>query len=106
MRSLVMSMFLFTNAVSAALGEAFVCESSCVLRLCGWLVADCFCSRTALSTDPLLVWNYTAVAILAGVTGIIFWLSVRKLDEEEDALNTLSEGQFGFSEKDQIPSKI
>ncbi|KAI9570627.1 POT family-domain-containing protein [Boletus coccyginus] len=83
MRSLVMSLFLFTNSLSAALGEAFV----------------------SLATDPLLVWNYTAIATLAGVIGIVFWLSVRKLDEEEDALNNLSEGQFGFSEKDRIPSK-
>lgn len=33
MRSLVMSMFLFTSAVSAALGEAFVCASSFLLLL-------------------------------------------------------------------------
>lgn len=28
MRSLVMSVFLFANAISAALGEAFVCKSA------------------------------------------------------------------------------
>ncbi|KAG6888584.1 hypothetical protein C0995_007266 [Termitomyces sp. Mi166 len=44
MRSLVMAVFLFTSAVSAALGEAFV------------------------------LWNYGVMAILAGITGIIFWL--------------------------------
>lgn len=53
-----------------------------------------------MSTDPLLVWNYGTVAVLAGVTGIVFWFSVRKLDKEEDALNNLAEGQFGISEKD------
>ncbi|KAF8438013.1 POT family-domain-containing protein [Boletus edulis BED1] len=78
MRSLVMSMYLFTTAFSAALGEAFV----------------------SLSTDPLLIWNYGSIAVLAGVTGIVFWLSVRKLDKEEDKLNNLTEGQFGFLEKD------
>ncbi|KAF8558121.1 PTR2-domain-containing protein [Imleria badia] len=81
MRSLVMSLFLFTTAFSAALGEAFV----------------------SLSTDPLLVWNYASVAVLAGATGIVFWFSVRKLDKEEDSLNNLSEGQFGFREKVQVP---
>jgi POT family proton-dependent oligopeptide transporter len=81
MRSLVMSLFLFTNAVSAAIAEAFV----------------------SLSTDPLLVWNYTSVALLAAASGIIFWFSVRKLDREEDSLNNLSEGQFGFSEKGAVP---
>ncbi|KAH7890643.1 POT family-domain-containing protein [Phlebopus sp. FC_14] len=72
MRSLVMSIFLFMSALSSAIGEAFV----------------------ALSTDPLLVWNYGVVAVLAGVTGIVFWLSVRKLDREEDKLNNLASGRF------------
>ena len=98
MRSLVMSLFLFTTAFSAALGEAFVRKSSCV-----HVVSYLTVVVTALSTDPLLVWNYTSVAILAGITGIVFWLSVRKLDKEEDSLNTLSEGRFGFSEKGQVP---
>jgi len=78
MRSLVMSIFLFMSALSAALGEAFV----------------------SLSSDPLLVWNYATVAILAFVATIAFWISFRKLDKDEDALNNLSEGHFGISEKD------
>ncbi|OJA13768.1 hypothetical protein AZE42_01534 [Rhizopogon vesiculosus] len=73
MRSLVMAMFLFTSAVAAAIGEAFV----------------------SLSLDPLLVWNYAISAILAGVGGILFWLVVRKLDKEEDKLNNLADGHFG-----------
>ncbi|KAJ8594093.1 PTR2-domain-containing protein [Rhizopogon salebrosus TDB-379] len=73
MRSLVMSMFLFTSAVAAAIGEAFV----------------------SLSLDPLLVWNYAVSAILAGVGGTLFWLVVRKLDKEEDKLNNLTDGHFG-----------
>ncbi|KAH7918188.1 PTR2-domain-containing protein [Leucogyrophana mollusca] len=72
MRSLVMSIFLFMTAFSAALGEAFV----------------------SLSTDPLLVWNYAVSAILAGVGGILFWIVVRKLDSQEDTLNNLHEGHF------------
>ncbi|KAF9235366.1 proton-dependent oligopeptide transporter family, partial [Melanogaster broomeanus] len=78
MRSLVMSIFLFTTAFSSALGEAFV----------------------SLSIDPLLVWNYTVVAILACVAGTLFWLSVRKLDQEEDKLNNLAASHFGHSEKE------
>ncbi|KAF9233612.1 POT family-domain-containing protein [Melanogaster broomeanus] len=78
MRSLVMSMFLFTSSVSSALGEAVV----------------------SLSTDPLLVWNYTVVAILACVFGTLFWLSVRKLDQDEDKLNNLARGHFGHSESE------
>ncbi|KIK43468.1 hypothetical protein CY34DRAFT_710167 [Suillus luteus UH-Slu-Lm8-n1] len=72
MRSLVMSVFFFMSAASAAIGEAFV----------------------SLSLDPLLVWNYAISAILAAVGGILFWIAVRKLDSEEDKLNNLTSGHF------------
>ncbi|KAI6115482.1 POT family-domain-containing protein [Pisolithus croceorrhizus] len=72
MRSLVMSMVLFTSAVAAAIGEAFV----------------------SLSTDPLLVWNYGSVSVLCGISGIVFWILVRKLNLEEDKLNNMAEGRF------------
>ncbi|KAF9269358.1 PTR2-domain-containing protein [Marasmius fiardii PR-910] len=72
MRSLVMSIFLFTSAVAAALGEAFV----------------------ALSTDPLLVWNYGSMAVLAFVAGLLFWITFRKLDMREDELNEMRTGHF------------
>ncbi|KAF6760668.1 POT family-domain-containing protein [Ephemerocybe angulata] len=58
MRSLVMSVFLFMSAISSALGEAFV----------------------PLSTDPLLVWNYGVMAVLASIAGVLFWVHVWKLD--------------------------
>ncbi|KAG9315165.1 POT family-domain-containing protein [Chiua virens] len=85
MRSIIMSMFLFASAVSAALGEAF-----------------------QLSIDPLLVWNYSSVGVLAGIAGVMFWLTNRKLDKEEDTLNNLSEGRFGASdsEKDQVSPTV
>ncbi|KAG6895513.1 hypothetical protein C0992_000897 [Termitomyces sp. T32_za158] len=72
MRSLVMSAFLFTSAIASALGEAFV----------------------TLSSDPLLVWNYGTMAVLALVAGTIFWIAVRKLDAKEDELNNLSASHF------------
>ena len=72
MRSLVMSIFLFMNAISAALGEAFV----------------------SLSADPLLVWNYGSMAVLAFVAGVIFWLQFRHLDAAEDKLNNIEESRF------------
>ncbi|KAF5372369.1 hypothetical protein D9615_009259 [Tricholomella constricta] len=71
MRSLVMAVFLFTSAISSALGEAFV----------------------SLSSDPLLIWNYGVMACLACVTGTVFWFFVRKLDAQEDKLNKLNEGR-------------
>ncbi|KZP15915.1 hypothetical protein FIBSPDRAFT_1047851 [Athelia psychrophila] len=70
MRSLVMSAFLFMSAIAAALGEAF----------------------NALALDPLLVWNYGAMAVIAFVGGALFWVSARKLDRQEDELNNLRTG--------------
>ncbi|ESK96752.1 oligopeptide transporter [Moniliophthora roreri MCA 2997] len=67
MRSLVMAVFLFTSALASALGEAFV----------------------ALSEDPLLVWNYGSMGVLAAVAGVFFWFSVRDLDKQEDKLNSI-----------------
>ncbi|KAF8335597.1 hypothetical protein F5887DRAFT_609974 [Amanita rubescens] len=52
MKSLVMAIFLFMSAVSPAIGEAFV----------------------SLSTDPLLVWNYGVMGVLAEISGIFFWI--------------------------------
>ncbi|KAF9031365.1 PTR2-domain-containing protein [Hymenopellis radicata] len=72
MKSLVMGAFLFTSAIAAAIGEAFV----------------------SLSTDPLLVWNYGVVGCIAGVAGVVFWLCVRKLDAQEDTLNNLPDSHF------------
>ncbi|KAJ1021559.1 hypothetical protein NDA13_005595 [Ustilago tritici] len=71
MRSLVMSMFLFTSAIAAALQQAFI----------------------ALSEDPNLVWNYTVFACLAFAGFIGFCFAFRKLDAEEDVLNQLDAGQ-------------
>ncbi|KAK2467309.1 hypothetical protein APHAL10511_000544 [Amanita phalloides] len=73
MKSLVMSVFLFMSAISSAIGEAFV----------------------SLSIDPLLVWNYGVMAVLAGISGVLFWLHVHKLDAKEDTLNNLADGKFG-----------
>ncbi|KAI4152941.1 MAG: hypothetical protein L6R39_001722 [Caloplaca ligustica] len=72
MRSVVMSIFLFTSAISYAIGEAFV----------------------SLSEDPLLTWNYTVIAILAAVGGVGFWTAHRGLDKQEDKLNFIPESSF------------
>ncbi|KAL0567160.1 hypothetical protein V5O48_014835 [Marasmius crinis-equi] len=80
MRSLVMSIFLFTNAFGAALSQAFL----------------------PLVEDPLLIWNYTVAGILAALAGTGFWISVRKLDAQEDELNALATGQM---HKDFVPEQ-
>jgi proton-dependent oligopeptide transporter, POT family len=90
MKSLVMGMFLFTSAIAAAIGEAFVSEYTCP-SLLNEIIDAC---HIALSTDPLLVWNYGVMSVLAFFGGIFFWLSFYKLDRAEDELNNLSEGHF------------
>ncbi|KAI0917986.1 hypothetical protein AcV5_002778 [Taiwanofungus camphoratus] len=72
MRSFVMGICLFTIAIANAIGEAFV----------------------SLSADPLLVWNYTVMGILATIAGTLFWYRHRHLDTQEDELNNLAEGHF------------
>jgi proton-dependent oligopeptide transporter, POT family len=34
------------------------------------------------------------MGVISGVSGVFFWLSVRKLDREEDKLNYLKKGEF------------
>jgi len=77
MRSLVMAVYLFTSAISAALGEAFV----------------------SLSDDPLLVWNYGSMGVIALISGLIFWFQYRNLDGREDELNNLDAGKMDTSKE-------
>ena len=71
MRSMVMSVGLFTTALSAALGEAFL----------------------PLSEDPNLVINYAVMAGLAFLGGIAFYATFYKLDQEERSLNEIAAGE-------------
>lgn len=75
MRSMVQAVSLFMTAFSAALGQALV----------------------GLAEDPLLIWNYAVVAILAFIAGTCFWIQFRHLDVVEDELNILPEGRAGVT---------
>ncbi|KAF5988098.1 proton-dependent oligopeptide transporter POT family [Fusarium coicis] len=81
MRSMVQAVALFMTAFSAALGQALV----------------------GLAADPLLVWNYGVVAILAVIAGTCFWLQFRSLDIHEDDLNALPEGHAGATADEEAP---
>ncbi|KAM0435251.1 hypothetical protein ACHAPT_003344 [Fusarium lateritium] len=81
MRSMVQAVALFMTAFSAALGQALV----------------------GLAADPLLVWNYGVVAILAVVAGTCFWFQFRSLDRVEDELNVLPEGHAGATVDEETP---
>ncbi|KAG9203015.1 hypothetical protein G6514_003796 [Epicoccum nigrum] len=72
MRSLVTSYWHFMSAFSNAIGQALV----------------------SLSEDPLLVWNYGVVAVLAFIGGILFWIHQRPTDKKEDALNMLPDSNY------------
>lgn len=63
-----MGVNLLQTAFSAAIGQALV----------------------PLAEDPLLIWNYGAVAILAFAGGVGFWFTWRSLDAREDELNLLA----------------
>jgi POT family proton-dependent oligopeptide transporter len=78
MRSLVMSFFLFMSAIAAAIGQAF----------------------NPLSADPLLVWNYGAMGVIAFIGGILFHFQYRSLDKAEDQLNLLRPGHVHGMEAD------
>ncbi|KAF2010212.1 MFS peptide transporter-like protein Ptr2 [Aaosphaeria arxii CBS 175.79] len=72
MRSLVTSYWHFMSAFSNAIGQALV----------------------SLSEDPLLVWNYAVVAILASIGGVLFWFHQRDSDAKEDAMNMLPDSNY------------
>ncbi|POR37056.1 Dipeptide/tripeptide permease [Tolypocladium paradoxum] len=73
MRSMVQAVALFMTSFAAAIGQAFV----------------------GLAADPLIVWNYAIVAILAAIAGTCFYVQFRGLDIHEDDLNELPEGSMG-----------
>lgn len=79
MRSMVTSIFWFSQASSAAISQAFV----------------------GLARDPLLVWLYTTVAAISFIGGVGFWFTFRELDKEEEKLNALPNSVFkGSRNKD------
>lgn len=61
MRSLVMALFLFTTALSSALGEIL----------------------TPVIKDPYLIWIWGAPAVALAVQTIIFWIRYRHMNEDE-----------------------
>jgi POT family proton-dependent oligopeptide transporter len=71
-RSTVQAIALSMSAISSALFQVLV----------------------SLADDPLLVWNYGAVAVLAAIGSIVFWLNNRNIDKEEDKMNMLPDAKF------------
>lgn len=61
MKALVMALFLFTNALSYALGEVL----------------------SPAITDPHLIWVWAGPAIALAVQTVIFWFRYKHLNDEE-----------------------
>ena len=62
-----MSLFLFTTAIGSLLEFPF----------------------TALAKNPLFLWIFIIVAIIATITTLIFWFLFRNLNRQDDELNGL-----------------
>lgn len=81
MRSMVQAVALFMTSFAAAIGQALV----------------------GLSADPLLIWNYALLAMLAFVAGVCFYWQFHGLDKHEDDLNLLPEGRAGKTADEEAP---
>ncbi|KAJ5670934.1 hypothetical protein N7507_000061 [Penicillium longicatenatum] len=69
MKGLVMAIFLFTNALSSAIGEILV----------------------PVTKDPYLIWIWGAPTVALGLQTIIFWWRFRHLDNEQYVADVVDE---------------
>ncbi|PPJ51210.1 hypothetical protein CBER1_07517 [Cercospora berteroae] len=67
MKSFVQSLYLFTNAIGSALGEALVPATG----------------------DPAIMWMYTGISVASFITAIVVWTIFHHYDREETAMNEL-----------------
>ena len=67
MKSFVQSLYLFTNAIGSALGEALVPATG----------------------DPAIMWMYTGISVASFITAIVVWIIFHHYDREETAMNEL-----------------
>lgn len=65
--TIVLSLMLFTSAIASVLDQAFV----------------------PLSVNPLFLWLFVTVCIIATITAIIFWLCFRHYNNLDDSMNSL-----------------
>lgn len=90
MRSLVTSMWLFTNAFSAALGQALVPLAEDPVS-----ISTNLSMHALMASLQLLVINYGVFAGLSFVGGCLFWYLFRDLDAEESQLNDMRRDENG-----------
>jgi hypothetical protein len=51
------------------------------------------------STDPLLVWNYTVMAVFTGGGGCAFWLVMKRFDTQENEVTVDAGRAVGDDDK-------
>ncbi|KAI5968058.1 PTR2 [Candida pseudojiufengensis] len=71
MKSFVMSLFLFTNAIGSALGIAL----------------------SPVSTDPKMVWTYSGLGVSCFIAGVLFWFIYSGYNAREDEWNEIEFAQ-------------
>ena len=74
------SLFLFTTALSSALGEIL----------------------TPAIKDPNLVWIWAAPAIVLAVQTVVFWIKYRKYDDDEFMTEQTTEHTLNVSSADSV----
>ena len=67
MKSFVQAIYLLTNAVGAAMGEAL----------------------TPLAYDPAILWVFIGLGVASFAAGWVFWVLFRHLNKMEDRMNAL-----------------
>lgn len=72
MKSFVQSMYLLTNAFGSAIGMAL----------------------TPVAYDPAILWMFVGLCCASFSAGVIFWLTFRKLNAKEEAMNTLDKDEY------------
>ncbi|KAI5953144.1 hypothetical protein KGF54_002515 [Candida jiufengensis] len=71
MKSFIMSLFLFTNAIGSALGIAL----------------------SPVSTDPKMVWTYSGLGVACFIAGVMFWFIYRGYNAKEEEWNGMEFNQ-------------
>ena len=81
---IVLSLMLFTSALGSVFDQAFV----------------------PLAKNPLFIWIYVIVAVIASVATITFWLLYKHYNHEDDELNSLDKTSTNLPSRQEKPSAV
>jgi proton-dependent oligopeptide transporter, POT family len=75
---------LFSSALGSVLDQAFV----------------------PLSKNPLFLWLYIIVAIIAAITAVVFWYLFRRYNDEDDEMNDLDKTSNNLPGQETKPNDV